>query len=127
MIELLPGFPPSVLAIRCWGQVSKGDYETVLIPELQRVLRAHRKVRLYYQLGPGWLGFDSGAIWDDFIAGTEHLDRWERTAVVTDAEWVRCMCQALSLFVPGGVRVFDFAEASQSKAWIVDGLPALIA
>jgi hypothetical protein len=32
MIELLRGFPDNVVAISCRGEVTKADYDTVLLP-----------------------------------------------------------------------------------------------
>lgn len=120
MIKILSDFPGSVLAFSCEGRVTKADYETVLIPAVERALKAHRKVRLYYQVGPGLDGFDTGAMWDDFKVGMEHLTRWERTAVVTDVDWVRIACRAFSFMMPGAVRVFSLNQAEDARKWIVD-------
>ena len=56
MIDVLKGFPDSVVAIACRGRVTGGDYETVLIPAVEKALKEHEKVRLYYEIGSDFTG-----------------------------------------------------------------------
>lgn len=52
MIERLKGFPDNVVAIACHGEVTKQDYDTVLIPAVEKALKTHDKLRLLYEVGP---------------------------------------------------------------------------
>ena len=97
MIKVLTGFPDSVLAFACHGHVTKQDYESVLIPTVEKALDAHEKVRIYYEISPDFAGIDPGAVWEDFKTGMGHLSRWERFAVVTDVDWIR---HTMHLFLP---------------------------
>jgi len=119
MIEALKGFPDSVLAFVCHGQVTKQDYETVLIPAVAKALAEHEKVRLYYETAPDFAGIDPGAIWEDTKVGVSHLMRWERFAVVTDIDWIRHTMTFFSFLMPGEMRVFSGDEAAQARDWIV--------
>jgi hypothetical protein len=94
----------------------------VLIPAVEAALTQHSKVRLYYQIDPNFSGIDSGAIWDDFKVGMEHLFRWERIALVTDVEWIRATVQAFRFVIPCEMKVFGVNEAAQAQGWIVEGL-----
>jgi hypothetical protein len=123
MIEALSGFPPTVLAFACKGHVTKQDYESVLVPAVERSLAQHKKVRLYYQIDPGFSGIEPGAMWDDFKVGMEHLFRWDRLAVVTDVEWIRYTFKTFSFVIPCVARVFRLEEAAEARAWIVEGVP----
>ena len=89
MIEALPHFPSNVVAFACEGHVTRADYETVLMPIVEKALQQQRKIRLYYQIGAEFAGIDPGAVWEDFKIGVGHLSRWERIAVVTDVDWIR--------------------------------------
>jgi hypothetical protein len=119
MIELLKGFPENVVALRCKGRVTKGDYDTVLVPAVEKALKAHEKVRLYYEAGPEFGGIDPAAAWEDFKVGMEHFARWQRVAVVTDVDWIRHTMQIFSFIMPGDMRVFPLTEAEQARDWIV--------
>ena len=119
MIEVLQDFPENVIAFACKGHVTKRDYDTVLIPLVEKELKRHEKVRLYYQIGDDFSGIDPGAVWEDFKVGVEHLPRWERVAVVTDIEWIGNTMKVFSFLMPGDIRVFPTAEMAKARAWIV--------
>ena len=116
MIELQSNFPGNVVAIACRGKVTKADYETVLIPAVDRALAANPKVRLYYQIGAD---FESGAVWDDFKVGMAHLTRWERVAVVTDVDWIKQSTRLFGFLIPAETKFFAVSAAAEARTWIV--------
>ncbi len=118
MIEQLKTFPENVLAFVCHGHIAKADYDAVLVPAVMNALKKHDKVRLYYETAPDFAGIDPGAMWEDFKVGMEHLTRWEQVAIVTDVEWIKQTMRFFSFLMPGSVRIFPTAEASQAGAWI---------
>jgi hypothetical protein len=118
MIEILGGFPDSVVAFSASGRVTRGDYEAVLVPRVEAALQHHDKIRCYYELGAGFTGFDPGAMWEDFKVGIGHLSRWERVAVVTDVDWIRHATNAFRFLMPAEMRVFPTAEAEAARGWI---------
>jgi hypothetical protein len=129
VIEALTNFPDNVTAFACHGQVTKADYDTVLIPDLEGKLGRHKKIRLYCEIAPDYLGLDPGALWEDTKFGFSHLFDWDRAVMVTDVEWMK---QAVKFF--GGVFgflapvgewcVFPLAEADRAREWIIGGGPA---
>ncbi len=122
MIEALTGFPDKVLAFVCKGQVTKRDYETVLIPAVEQALKQQGKVRLYYQIAPDFSGYEPGAMWDDFKVGIEHVLRWDRIAVVTDVEWIRYTIRAFSFVIPGVAKIFHLDEQAKARNWISENI-----
>ncbi len=118
MIEMLDGFPDNVVACAATGQVTKQDYEQIFIPKVDQALKLHPRIRCYYELRPGFTGFDAGAAWADTKVGIEHFTRWERVAVITDLEWIRLSTNFFGAFLPGRVRVFSPEEAADAKSWI---------
>jgi len=119
MIEPIESFPDDVLGFICHGQVTKQDYEKVLIPAVEKALKEHDKVRLYYETAPDFSGIEPSAVWEDTKVGVSHLLRWERFAVVTDVEWIRFTMKFFSFLIPGEMRVFSAEESAQAKKWIV--------
>ena len=119
MIELLKGFPDNVVAAACQGQITKNDYDTVLVPAVEKALKSHDKIRFYYEAGTDFTGIDASAAWEDFKLGMEHFLRWERVAVVTDVEWIKQTMRIFSFVMPADMRVFPVAEAAKARAWIV--------
>jgi hypothetical protein len=119
MIELLPGFPEGVVAAVAKGQVTRRDYDEVLIPAIEAAFRRREKVRCYYELGQAFTGMDAGAMWEDFRVGFGHLKGWERMAVVTDVDWIKLAINFFRFLVPGEIRIFPTREAAEARRWIV--------
>lgn len=118
MIEQLSGFPDNVLAFVCSGRVTKKDYDAVLVPAVLAALRTHDKLRLYYETAADFSGIETGAAWEDFKVGMEHLTRWERVALVSDVEWIRQMVRLWGFLMPATMRLFALADAAQARQWI---------
>lgn len=118
MMKLLSGLPDHIIGIRVSGQVDAKDYETVLIPAVDLMLKKRERIRVLYQLAPEFEGFTAGAIWDDSKLGVAHLKAWERIAVVTDVDWVANAARMFALLMPGLVKVFSNEEQSDAETWI---------
>jgi SpoIIAA-like len=118
MIEAFSDFPPNVLAFACKGHVTKGDYETVLVPAVEKALREHERVRIYYEIGSDFGGIDPSAVWEDMKIGLGHFQRWDRIAVVTDVDWIRHTMGLFRFLLPGKMQIFATSEAAKARAWI---------
>ncbi len=119
MIELLQGFPEHVVALVAREHVTRADYQTVLVPAVEKALKQHDKVRVYYELGPDFQGIEAGAMWEDFMVGISHWPRWERIAVVTDVAWIRYAIDAFRFLLPARIRMFTATEAGDARKWII--------
>ncbi len=118
MIELLEGFPDNAVAISAKGKITRRDYETILIPKVKGSFAKRARIRVYYELGPEYTGFDAGAVWEDFMLGVEHLRGWDRIAVVTDVEWIRMAIRAFQFLIVGEIRCFDMKRVGEARRWI---------
>lgn len=119
MIEILAGFPDNVAALACHGQVTKADYETVLIPDINERLARDKKVRIYYETASDFAGIDPGAVWDDTKLGFSHFLSWERFAVVTDVDWIKHAVKFFGFLMPAQLSTFPMTEAAKAREWIV--------
>jgi hypothetical protein len=114
MIEIVEGLPGKVVGFAVSGRLTIADCREVLIPAVEKSLRRHDKIRLYYELNSRF----PGAAWDDLELGLEHLSRCERVAIVTDIGWVRLTVKALRFLIPSEIRVFATEQAEDGRAWI---------
>jgi len=48
----------------------------------------------------------------------EHLQRWERMAVVSDVEWICLAMNAFRVLLPGRLRLFPVTEIDEARRWI---------
>jgi hypothetical protein len=114
MIELINDLPDNVVGIVARGRVTNEECDNVLRPAMERSLKRHCKLRLYYEVGSRF----PGAGWDDLDLAIDHLPQWERIAVVTDTGWVRQTVNALRFLLASEVRVFTTVEEKEGRAWI---------
>lgn len=118
MIKLIPELPENVLGAVASGQVTAKDYETVLMPAIEKAIHERGKVRFLYHLGPGFDGYSPAAMWDDMKVGFAHLKAWEKLALVTDHEWIAGAMRVFGFAMPCPVRVFSNAQYAEAVAWI---------
>lgn len=114
MIELIEGLPKNVVGILVKGRVTAQDCRDVLTPAVEKSLKRHDKMRLYYELGSRF----PGAAWDELDLGSERASRCERVAIITDIAWVRLTVKALRFLIPSEIRVFPTICATEGRAWI---------
>jgi hypothetical protein len=121
MIETVE-MPAGALGFRISGEVTRSDYEQVLIPGLREAIEGGGEIRCFCQVGPGFEGYEAGAMWEDlktgFDYGVGHHSAWQRLALVTDVEWIRHAAALFGWMVPGEMKVFALAEAEQAKGWV---------
>ena len=94
MIELIKGCPITLSVSSPTGRVTNEECDNILKPAMERSLKRHSKIRLYYEVGSRF----PGAGWDDLDVAIDHLPQWERIAIVTDTGWVRQFGQRLAIF-----------------------------
>jgi hypothetical protein len=123
MISIIEGLPDYILGISAEGQVTGNDYETVLILALEEKLKAHKKIRLLYQFGSDFTGFDLTDIGDDTGVGIKHFAAWEKVALVSDNHQVNIIAKFFSFMFPCEVRIYNNAEMDEAKKWIRSDVP----
>ena len=114
MLELIKELPDNVVGIVAKGRVTNEECDNILKPAMERSLKRHGKIRLYYEVGSRF----PGAGWGDLDLAIDHLPQWERIAIVSDTGWVRHTVNALRFLIASEVRVFTMLEAEEGRAWI---------
>lgn len=118
MIDMIPNLPDRIVGIRASGNVTAGEYESVLIPTIEEAIRKQGPVCLLYVMDCSIKDFSLGAMWDDTKLGYQHLQDFERIAIVTDDPLVRGMVHALQFAMPKFLRVFPTDEQDASIEWL---------
>jgi len=116
MLRALPDLPPGVIGFEGVGEVHADDYREVLRPAVESAA-ASGAVRLVYVLGPEFHGYSAAAGWEDVRMGLGHLSAFERTAVVTDVEWIEHLVNGFGWMVPGELRRFRLADLDAAVRW----------
>lgn len=122
MIEQLQDMPEGVLGFRFSGEVSRRDYDEVLVPPLREAIENGEKLRCLCEVGPNLDGYETGAIWEDMKVGAEygigHHSAWKRMALVTDIDWIRRLSSLFGWMAPGEMKLFSSEEMEAAKVWV---------
>jgi hypothetical protein len=118
LLKIMNDLPDNILGISAEGKITGTDYETVLIPAVEEKLKTNKKIRMLYQLGNNFTGFDLNAMLDDAKMGMKHLSAWERVALVSDHEMINTFAKFFGYMLSCELRIFKDSELGEAKKWI---------
>ena len=118
MINVMQNIPPHVAAFTASGEVTKTDYETVLIPRIEEVNKIHGHIHFLFELKTDVGNFTAAAWWKDFLIGLRHFSKWKKMAIVSDQKGVEKLSDWISPLLPGETRGFKPEELEQAKIWV---------
>ena len=123
MIERIDDMPPGTLGFRASGKIEREDYVDVLVPELHKAVEAGKLRTLYVvekleEMEPSALWADAKLGYD---LGVTHRDAWERSAIVSDIDWIVRSTRLFLWMVPGEARLYPTAELDEAKRWVAGG------
>ena len=125
MIEEIADLPDGTLGFRISGNVTGGDYDTVLTPAVEKAIEKFDRIRLLAQVGPDFGSYSLDAIWDDTKLGLRHWNGFERVAVVTDVGWIKMGVKAVAFMMPCPVQLFAIRELDDAKRWLSESLGSI--
>jgi hypothetical protein len=106
MVSVMPPSHHNILGIQGTGKLTEADYQDVLIPQLEGVLKKYPKARFLYYLDEGFTGWEMGAMWEDAKFGLRHKDDFEKIAVVGGAQVGGLGNQSVQIFYGGSGQGF---------------------
>ncbi len=118
MLEILPQSHDNILAVKGTGKLHRKDYEEVLIPRLEAMVKEHPRARFLFYMDKNFEGWGPRAAWHYARIGLKHRGRFEKIAAVCGPKWVHAGVKLQSLFVNGDVRTFPCEQAVEAWNWI---------
>jgi hypothetical protein len=107
-----------ILTIHVSGKLEKADYEH-LVPELERLIMQHGKLRLLVDMSD-FHGWEASAAWEDFKFGLKHFGDIERLAMVGEERWQHGMAIFCKPFTKATVRYFDHTDSAEARKWLAE-------
>jgi hypothetical protein len=118
MIHLETNTPNNIAAFRATGEVTKEDYQNVVIPEVERVISEIGHINFLLYLDTDIENFSAGAWLQDALLGLKNIAKWNRAAIVTDSDAVIKFTSGFSYLVPGEFKGFKKEEYNQAITWV---------
>ena len=118
MIKIMMNETDNILALEAIGQVTGDDYDSIVIPAIENKVEQQGKIRVLYELGSQFSGFNFAALWKDAKVGFQHLTDFEKIALVSDIQWIRIMTKLIGSIWPCPVKVFQNNQLTQAQEWV---------
>lgn len=110
--------PSNVVGFRATGNVTREDFEQVVMPEVERLIKKTGKLNYLLILDTPLKEFTFGAWMQDVLLGIKHLTQWNRAAIITDSSGVQHFTQVFSALMPGEFRGFDKLDIDVAVDWV---------
>jgi hypothetical protein len=118
MIQVIPDTPNNIAAFRATGEVTKENYQNVVLPEIERLLKQINHINFLLVLDTELENFTTGAWVQDALLGLKNLAKWNRAAIVTDSDTIISFTNGFSYIVPGEFKGFKKSEYDQAVTWV---------
>ena len=82
MILVSPESHGNIVGFKASAKLTDKDYKDVLIPKFEAILGTSGKVRVVFDMGEDFHGWELAAAWDDATFGMKHRSDFEKCAVV---------------------------------------------
>ena len=126
MLTKLGDVPSHVAAFTATGEVTKEDYDNVLVPELERIDQQHGHIHYLMIMETPVKNFSLGAWMQDILQGLKHFRGWKKIAIVTDEKGVEKFSDLFTSFIPGETKGFSLAQTEAAKKWVVKNNYAVV-
>ncbi|GAB2688160.1 STAS/SEC14 domain-containing protein [Mucilaginibacter koreensis] len=120
MLQFINDLPDHVVGIHAIGEVSKEDYDKVLAPRLEDLVKRQGEINYLLVLENTISDFTAGAWYDEVKLGLKHFTKWKKIAVVTDQSGIQWFTSAFKLIIPGEAKGFKLDELDQAVAWVTE-------
>lgn len=117
MIEVV-GREGNAVRFKLAGRVSDEDYESVLIPAVNDILREHEKVNCMIEFSEEYEKYELGAMWEDAKFGMRHRHDFGRTAVVGAPRCVQWGTRIGDKLMDAELKTFPNTQADEAWGWV---------
>ena len=121
MITIISEAPENVAAFNATGEVTKEDFENLVIPRVKQKVDQFNELNYLLYLDTDLDNFTMGAWLQDALLGLKNLTKWNRTAIVTNKEGVQNFTDIFSVLMPGEFKSFPKGNLYNALYWCKNG------
>lgn len=118
MLQKISDVPSFVAGFKATGEVTKDEYESMLVPEIERVDKQHGHIHFLMVLDTPVKNFSIGAWMQDAWQGLKHYRGWKKVAIVTDEKGIEKFTDVFSAVIPGKAKGFTLNQLAEAKEWV---------
>ncbi len=118
MITHLTDYPSNVVAFRATGEVTKADYDNVVIPAIDALVTKQDFINFLLIVDTAMKNFTIGALLKDLGVGLKHFTKWHKMAIVSEEAGVIKFTDYFSYIAPGEAKGFYHSQLEEAKQWV---------
>lgn len=118
MIQELKDTPNTMVGFMATHDVTKEDFDKIVLPAVAELVKRTDKLNYLFVLETPLKNFTIGAWMTDAMFTLNNINKWNRAAIVTDAEGVKAFTKIFSKVMPGEFRGFNHDELNQAIKWV---------
>lgn len=121
MITIIQDAPDNVAAFIATGQVTKDDFENVVLPHVKSKIETYDELNYLFHLDTKLEDFTTGAWMQDAWLRIKNLSKWNRCAIISDEESIHKFTENFSKVMPGEFKAFTTAQLGIAAKWCETG------
>lgn len=118
MINVIKDAPENVAAFRATREVDKQDYDTVVIPTIDGLVKKQDKINFMLVLDTSLSNFSIAALLKDIGIGLKHFTKWHKMAIVSESGTINSFTDIFSFIAPGEAKGFTHAQLTEATKWV---------
>lgn len=118
MIITDTSLPSYVAAFSVSGEVTKEDYDQIVLPTVDKIYKEHGHLHFLLELYTPIEEYSGGAWMKDALMGIKHFPHWKKIAIVSSQKNVQKISSAVSMLIPGETRGFAPDQLEVAKKWV---------
>jgi hypothetical protein len=120
MIEIINDLPPHVIGFCATGKVTKEDYETILMPAVDKQSKLFKKINFLLLIDTDITNYTLGAWMDDALVGLKHFTHWHKVAIVSHYDSIKKITNIFGHLAPGQYKGFKTDEMEAARKWVAE-------
>lgn len=117
MIKPLKNTPDTLIAFVASNEVTKEDFEKVISPAVNDLVKRTNKLNYLIVVDTPLKNFATGEWMREAMIKLNKLNKWNRSAIVSDSIGIRFFTELFGKVVPGEFRGFSHSELNQAINW----------
>lgn len=118
MISLINNAPQNTAAFHAAGEVTKADYDNVVIPAVDALVKKQDSINFMLVLDTSLGNFTIAALLKDLGLGLKHFTKWHKMAIVSGSGAINTFTDIFSYIAPGEAKGFTHAQIEEAMAWV---------
>ena len=117
-VKLIPHRPDSIIGLEIDGWIDAEDIQHV-IELIEQRIDTKEKLKIYAEVN-NWSGMSLEAFIKDLRFGLQHLNDFDKEAIVSDSRWLQGLAAVGNTLFSGlEIKHFTFDEQEKALEWIM--------